>query len=242
MRTVFSVNPSEAWLKSLELVSLEGKGIGGIIESENLVNYIQNPIRIDARIEEVHDQFALATSVKRAKFLMLRKGTRRGKATYYERLTNWDGRTNQINKVVERISEKPNSKHLSCCIIDPSVDWKKRGFMPSQPCLLAIDFRLRHNLLNLTAFFRSQDMLNVAYTDFKALGDYLRIVADRLRSLKDNHKFTGIRIGNAVCHTTSAFIYARDKQKAIKALKNFKDRSGSIVSPALGKASIEKRD
>jgi thymidylate synthase len=219
MRTVSSENPSDAWVKSLGVLVKDGKKNGQIIELMNLVNRIKNPTHVDPEVEEICRMFVSAKSIRRATSTMLKEGAYRGKTTYWERLTNWHGNVNQLKMVTERILEKPNSKHLSCSILDPSRDWKKMGFMPSQPCLLAIDFRLRGGVLSLTAFFRSQDVFNIAYTDFKALGTYLQSVASGLRPLSKNYAKSRIGVGELVCLTTSAFIHPKDLRKVLGLLK-----------------------
>lgn len=225
MHIVSSENPSDAWVKSLGVLAKDGKKNGQIIELMNLVNHIKNPIQVDREVEGICKMFVSAKSIRRATSTMLKVGAYRGKTTYWERLTNWHGNVNQLKMVTERILEKPNSKHLSCSILDPSRDWKKRGFMPSQPCLLAIDFRFRGGVLSLTAFFRSQDVFNIAYTDFKALGTYLQSVASGLGPLSRSHAKSKIEIGELVCHTTSAFMHPKDLKKVLEVLKHNRMKS-----------------
>lgn len=221
LETLYSRDCFEAWINSLNAICSKGIRTGEIIELLNLVNHIQDPIMIDDLCEATYRNYIPEKSIKRATTLLLKKGTYRGKATYWERLTNWHGTVNQLAMVVDRLSKKPRSKHLSCSIIDPATDWRTRGFMPSQPCLLAIDFRFRRGRLTLTGFFRSQDILNIGYTDFKALGKYLQAVVKELRASQKSRAIRFIKEGDLICHTTSAFIYAKDRRRAAKVLRHY---------------------
>jgi thymidylate synthase len=215
MEIIYSRNCFEAWINSLSALCSKGIRTGGIIEILNLVNHIQNPTEIDGSSEATYRKYASQKSIKRATTLLLGKGRYRGKITYWERLTNWHGKVDQLAMVVDRLSSKPQSKHLTCSVIDPETDWKTRGFMPSQPCLLAIDFRLRGQRLNLTGYFRSQDIMNIGYTDFRGLSKYLQTVTSDLHR---SPKARSVQVGDLTCHTTSAFVNAKDLHKAEKVL------------------------
>jgi thymidylate synthase len=218
LQVIYSRNCSDAWKKSIEAVCSKGTRTGEIIELLNLINHIRGPSTYNEVCENVYRDLIPARAIKRATTMLLKEGSYRGKVTYWERLTNWHGSVNQLHMVADRISKKPKSKHLSCSVIDPATDWTYHGFMPSQPCLLAIDFRFRRGTLGLTSFFRSQDILNIGYADYKALGAYLNVVARELQSHKKSVAGS-VKIGSLVCHTTSAFIYARDRNKATGVLK-----------------------
>ena len=77
----------------------------------------------------------------------------------------------------------------------------------------------------LTSFFRSQDILKISYADYKALGTYLQIVARELRNSRKRNTTKNAKEGSLVCHTTSAFIYAKDRQKAIEVLRHLRGKS-----------------
>lgn len=217
-----SDNPFEAWIKTIFLVFNKGKFQNGIWELSNLSVIIKNPLKRDKTIKKAYFNFVERKYIERALKKMIGTSKFHGKESYWMRLTNWNGKVNQIQNVVKRLSETPGSKHCSCLIehpeslnslviMDPNQDWKKNGFMNVQPCLIAIDFKIRQNQLNISAFFRSQLALEISLIDYLCLGKYLNYVVNELKNYRkfDNN----LEIGTIISHTASSFLYSDSKKK-----------------------------
>lgn len=236
-----SDNPFEAWIKTIKTVYENGQYESGIWELNNLIILIDNPMKKDKFIQKVYYEVVDKKYIERALNKMIGTRKLRGKDSYWMRLTNWDGKINQIENVIKRLSETPGSKHCSCMVINPQYDdtfnfslvvmnpkkdWKKQGFMNLQPCLIAIDFKLRQNYLNLTAFFRSQLAFEISLIDYLCLGNYLHFVVTKMNH-SERIKYN-LKIGKVICHTNSSFVYSKSKNQIPRVLSRFKNNNKKI--------------
>ena len=71
------------------------------------------------------------------------------------------------------------------------------------PCICSIDFKIRNNKLNTTAFFRSQDIGKKVYADMISLTKIASLIADSVKA----------DVGFLVLHIASAHIYESDMKR-----------------------------
>jgi thymidylate synthase len=94
--------------------------------------------------------------------------------SYGMRLRDFDG-INQIDEVVKKLREQPNSRSATITLTKPTKD-----FAGHMPCVVAIDLKVRQGKLHLSGFFRSQDIGKKFYADMIALASIQKEVADKL--------------------------------------------------------------
>ena len=123
---------------------------------------------------------------------------------YGLRLRNYLG-INQIDKVVEKLNRKPESKSATIVIMDPKVDFN--GHMP---CIVTLDFKIREGKLLATAFFRSQDVGKKMYADILSLGKIQKEVGEKTRT----------KPGKLKIFISSAHIYETEFNKVKELLQN----------------------
>jgi thymidylate synthase len=98
-------------------------------------------------------------------------------AGYGNRMLNWAGRVNQVEKVVTMLRERPETQHANIIIFDPEHDLDNPIFVP---CITKLHFRIRQGRLHMSAYLRAQDLwLGFPY-DIHLLLCIFQLVAARL--------------------------------------------------------------
>lgn len=107
------------------------------------------------------------------------KGSRRG--TYFERMIDWNGDNNQLERVIIKLNEARNLGHECSNLTEVAVsapeDHELRVYNPSRdqvqegfPCLSHISVSLVSGRIHLTSTYRSQFFLSRAYGNLLGLG------------------------------------------------------------------------
>lgn len=119
---------------------------------------------------------------------------------YGMRLHNFNG-TDQIAEIVKKLQSNPEAKSATMTLMKPEDD-----FTGHMPCIMALDVKIRDNKLNLTGFFRSQDIGKKFYADILALGSIQKVISEQL----------DITPGHIKIFISSAHIYETDFDKIEK--------------------------
>jgi hypothetical protein len=114
------------------------------------------------------------------------KGSRRG--TYFERMIDWNGDNNQLERVITKLNQARELGHecsnLTEVAISTPEDYELRVYNPSKdqvqegfPCLSHISVSLVSGRLHLTSTYRSQFFLSRAYGNLLGLGRLLTFIS-----------------------------------------------------------------
>ncbi len=121
--------------------------------------------------------------------------------TYGERLNAWgEEEINQIEYVIKKLKENPNSRRAVATTWDP----RKDTHVDEVPCLNHFVFMVREGYLDITVMIRSNDMYGAWPANVYALGELLNYVAER----------TGLKSGTVTTISVNAHIYKNDWSKA----------------------------
>ncbi len=123
--------------------------------------------------------------------------------TYGSKLRDFKG-VNQIDSIVKELKKAIYSRRAVAVIWDVEKDHDN----PNSPCLDLIQ-ALVQDKLNLTAYFRSNDMFGAWPENALALRAVQYEIANRL----------GVEVGDLVIVSNSAHIYEQDWEKALEILK-----------------------
>ncbi len=186
----------KAWIKSLQIILDHGTN-----EKDNNVpikEVIQLAVVIDNAIKEdkIVQKFGDSSMIEWMKGNFLTIIPINLGYSYGKRLTDFDG-VNQIDRVIKKLRDKPESKGATMTFLKPTEDTKHI------PCICVIDFKLRNNKLISSAFFRSQDIGKKFYADALCLGEIQAKIAKEL----------GVSVGSLVFFIASAHIYESDLPK-----------------------------
>jgi len=121
-------------------------------------------------------------------------------SSYGKRLFDQQG-INQITWVVDRLTNKPETKAATISLLLPDDPG------PRIPCLCILDFKIRDGKLRLTGFFRSQNIIN-SYANFISIRDLHYDIASKL----------GIVVGEMTFLVSSAHYYKKDRMRLNKIL------------------------
>jgi len=128
--------------------------------------------------------------------------------TYGERLRAWGGGlvdpVDQIEGVIEKLKENPETRRATCATWIPSVDLVNSEV----PCLILLDFKVRGKRVNATAVFRSNDMFGAWPANVYGLNRVNEYVAGKLKS----------EAGSVTTLSVSAHIYEHDYKNVEKIL------------------------
>ena len=125
---------------------------------------------------------------------------------YNERLCRYPlehKKINQIDFIVDKLKEQPNSRRCVAITWQPNIDIevskKERG---SVPCLQFVQFVIRNNKLYQTVLFRSNDLMVAYHANAIGLISLGEMVAEKV----------GVDYGTYTHHSVSMHIYVdRDK-------------------------------
>lgn len=116
--------------------------------------------------------------------------------SYNERLF----RNDQLNKVIERLSNDLDSRQLWVSIWDPNEDVDKLGGVSRVPCSLGYNFQYRDGKLNIHYIMRSCDFSTHFVNDVYLAVKLLEYVAKR----------TGLEVGSITHTMFSLHVYRKD--------------------------------
>ena len=117
--------------------------------------------------------------------------------TYGQRIHDFGG-IDQFEWMVRRLKDKPETKSATICLLEPGSE------SPSLPCLTTLDAKIRHGLLDLQFFFRSQNIAGRQYANLAALARLQHDLARRC----------GVEPGALRGYIASAHIYDYDIDEA----------------------------
>jgi thymidylate synthase len=194
----------EAWLKALALVVHEGHESlpddkGMIRELLTLIVHMSKPVENDRIIQQYGNREILSFMKRNFRDL---ESIPDWKYSYAERLYDNNG-INQIANVIEILRSNAFSKSATISLINSSADIYHR------PCLVTIDFKVRHETLFVMGFFRSQDIGKKMYADALELLHIGNIISVALR-------ITTIEIIHFI---SSAHIYEVDRLELLRLLE-----------------------
>jgi len=222
MDCVNAQNPAEAWLSACSLLASKGKKVGNNVELDNLIVLINKPLMDNLKISQVYLQTVGQEYFDRVNQLMFSTKPLKWKTSYRSRLVAWNNEFDQLNEVISIMQKKPGSKTLTCIVNNPPKDLRRvHTIAASMPCLTAIDFRIRNNLLSMTAYFRSQDVFRIGYPDYINMGKFLKETHAHILSEGTFAKEKSVGLGEITFHIVSAFIRQKD-MKVVKEIINLK--------------------
>jgi|SRR3989344_6571739 len=196
MRIIEQKTPGVAWKSAFLMIMKHGNNIkdGGktLKEVIDLFITVTEPNTTDIILQKYSDKRMISWMVD--KNFGGQKPVLNWGYSYGMRFRNFNG-VDQINKIVSKLSKNPESKSATICLIDPTTD-----FLGHMPCIVALDFKVREDKLQITGFFRSQDVGKKMYADILALAKIQNEVA-RLLNLPS---------GVVKIFISSAHIYEED--------------------------------
>ncbi len=120
--------------------------------------------------------------------------------TYGNRLQEHFEKVNQIQEAINRLKNCKESRRAISVTWDPFIDSKR----DEVPCMMLVDFKIRHKILYTTALWRSHDAYGAIPANFLALKKLSEYVADNI----------GVKIGPITVHSISAHIYEHNWAEA----------------------------
>jgi len=208
MKEVTAKTIGEAWVKSCKHIMKEGHPIidddKELKEIINLLVTIKEPSQEDAILEK-HGNKELIAWMMSNFFEEKRVPELKNAKSYGTRLFNYNGK-NQINWVIEKLKNKPESKAATITMIMHD----DTGYIP---CVSTIDFKIRNNKLLVTGMCRAIDFGKKVYANLLALNKLQLMVAEKLN----------VKVGELSMFNVSAHIYPEDFENIKNILKEIKN-------------------
>lgn len=196
-RVVEADTPGDAWRAQMALVLERGRTVrDGDVELREVLNVlcvVERPTERDPIVERFGDPEMIAFMQRNFNETEVIPSFG---YSYGQRMRDYDG-VNQLERVVELLRQKPDSKSATITLGRPGHDDRHH------PCINVLDFKLRDGQLQLACFFRSQDAGSKLYADILALGDLLHDVARRV----------GCPPGRLLIFVVSSHIYETDESR-----------------------------
>lgn len=122
-------------------------------------------------------------------------------------------RGNQIEEVIDKLADKPDTRQAVLTLWDPMVDHVdgRRDY----PCTIAIQFRIRDERLNMTVTMRSNDLVRGFYHDTTQFGMLHATLATIL----------GVHVGTYVHHAGSFHMYDSDRELVEEHIRAYDEMS-----------------
>jgi len=207
IKTLTTKTIGELWLKTSELVMKLGQKMMDddkeIKELLGLFLVAENPKPEDEIIKRFGDHEWLAWMDEN--FFKEKEVPELGNAkSYAVRLFNYGGKgINQIEKVIEKLKGKPESKSATITTFMPLTD---TSYIP---CVSLLDFYIRDGKLKLNVYARSLDFGKKAYGNLMALAKIQKNVAKVLEK----------EVGELSIFVKSAHIYQEEFDLMKKIIK-----------------------
>jgi thymidylate synthase len=124
--------------------------------------------------------------------------------TYGNRYRDWFG-VDQIQEAITRLNNCSATRRA----ISTTWDCKTDTINNEVPCMILVDFKVRHNKLQTTALWRSHDVGQAWYANAIGLTYLAQYVAKNTDSV----------VGSLIIHSISAHIYYNDIDEAKKVIE-----------------------
>jgi thymidylate synthase len=152
------------------------------IETDSITAYIDTPFRHDQLSKFAPQKEMAAKEYARQ---LIEGSSNEFDYTYHDQLFKWsechlDGikkAHNQINYLIEKLKEIPESRRAVAIVFDPL---KHQYTDKSVPCLQLLQLLYRSGKLDMRVVFRSNDMLMAAGLNMYALVHLQKLIADEL--------------------------------------------------------------
>ncbi len=181
-------NITEAWLEAVKAIASEGKSVKHedmiLKEITNLILEIENPLDIGKPAPE--DKHFIDELKRTYDIRMIPNYD----FPEYERIFNYNG-INQLEIVIEKLRNKPETNSATISLIEPNVDLKNH-----LPCLCLIDYKIKESRLAATVIYRSHDYGLKALPNLIFHSQTIEKVCNKLK----------IEPGTLLCHSISAHI------------------------------------
>ncbi|MCL4379420.1 thymidylate synthase [Candidatus Marsarchaeota archaeon] len=171
MQIIEAATPGLLWKQAAKKVYSEGSeimdGQERLKELTSVTLIISNPTGEDQIMQKFADRkmvdFMLGNFLKQDSVLDWGY-------SYGKRLFNYNG-INQMDRVIKKLNGNKESKSATIDLINPLEDVKH------VPCICTLDFKIRDNKIQCSAFFRSQDAGKKIYADIISIGKLMKIIA-----------------------------------------------------------------
>ncbi len=195
--------PEEGWIRIVRKIMESGMTRVDERGSEtrwhdNVMIHISDPYS-----DRVSEKYPFSETVLREKYAtqLLNPDRMNFDYTYGERLNAWgDEAINQIEYVITKLKENPNSRRAVATAWNP----RKDTHVDEVPCLNHFVFMSRENFLDLSVMIRSNDMYGAWPANVYALGELLTYVSEK----------TSLVSGTVTTLSVNAHIYKNDWSKA----------------------------
>jgi len=198
---------SDAWYRGLNVIWNHGSVItdergSQIREFMNLMVVIEDPYRNEIPEDSAWNYERLE---EYAKQLITGENAQDFEYTYGQRLRNWDGKVDQIEYVIEKLTNNKTTRRATAVTWVPTIDTE----VDEVPCMIIDDFKIRDEKVHLTTLFRSHDFAGAYPANLYGLSKLLEYVADKV----------GLALGTITTVSVSAHIYDHDWDKIEKIIK-----------------------
>ncbi|MBN2228731.1 MAG: thymidylate synthase [Candidatus Thorarchaeota archaeon] len=195
--------PEEGWIRVIRKIM--DSGMVRVDERGSKTKWLDNVmIHIcDPFSERVSKKYPFSETVLKEKYAtqLLNPDRMNFDYTYGERLNAWGEEVvNQIDYVIAKLKESPNSRRAVATTWDPRKDTR----VDEVPCLNHFVFMVREDKLDLSVMIRSNDMYGAWPANVYALGELLSYVSEK----------TEIDTGTITTLSVNAHVYKNDWDKA----------------------------
>lgn len=125
--------------------------------------------------------------------------------TYGNRYRSWFNEIDQIQEAINRLNKCPETRRAISVTWDPRTDTVNNEV----PCMILVDFKIRHGELQTTALWRSHDIYGAWYPNIIGLTYLAQYVAINTQS----------NVGKLTVHSISGHIYEHDILAAKELIK-----------------------
>lgn len=193
----------EAYLKNVENVLNNGHRVRDergqwCLELLNVHSTIQFPFQTNV-VSDVNGSIWNGGKLEEYQSQLLNPNPQGFVYTYGERLCGFD--TNQIETIIDRLRSCKESRRATAVTLRPAVDCLRDEI----PCLIALDFKIRNNLMTVTGLWRSHDYFGAFYPNLQGIWRVAEYVCQYVGDVK---------IDKFEIHSCSAHIYEGDVASA----------------------------
>jgi hypothetical protein len=161
--------PRDTWTELVRFVAAKGHRKGDKRKLFNTIVVVDEPAPLSAELQSRHAALAGAAPWERTERLYTTVDDFSWKRSYRGRITGIREGGTQLSDAVALVASRPGTSSACCLIGRPEDIRRARVIASTVPSPLAIDLKSDCGLVNMTVFFRAQDVFRLGLPDMHYL-------------------------------------------------------------------------
>jgi hypothetical protein len=189
---------------------MHGQRYGDKKKLYNVIAVAEQAAPLSESIQAAHAGVIGAEPWERTHLLYTSTKDLRWKQSYRSRILGSRETGGQLLDAISILAARPGTSS-ACCMLGRPEDLRRARVIPSTvPCPLTLDFKSVDKKLNMTAFFRAQDVARLGLPDLHYLAGLLHEIVSQVNERRLERQKSGLHAGHLIFHLCVGFVRTKD--------------------------------